>query len=62
MAYDLGRNVLFSVPLIPPDAQGGYSISGPVISGDRLAWAIKLGDYQTGKQRVYTAQIVSPAR
>ncbi len=55
MGYDLSRDVLFSVPLLPPgDWESMLGSSGVVLSGDRVAWNLTLN----GELRLYTAQIV----
>ncbi len=54
VGYDLGRDVLFSIPLLPPGDWESTLGGGLVLSGDRLVWSYTLN----GEQRVYTAQIV----
>lgn len=54
VGYDLRRDVLFNVPIVPPGDWDGFTINGIAISGDCLTWVIDLG----GGQRVYTASIL----
>lgn len=59
MGYDLSRDILFSVPLVPPGEREGFVTHGIIASGDRLAWVIRVGGLE-GEQRLYTAPIVRP--
>jgi hypothetical protein len=54
MGYHLSRDIPFDVSLIPPGSWERVTMSGVVVSGDRLAGAVSLN----GEQRIYTAQIV----
>jgi hypothetical protein len=55
LGYDLAQDVLFSLPLLPPDFSG-QSISGGglALSNDRIAWIYTLD----GEVRLYVAQIL----